>query len=578
MIPKAGNKVTDRPFADGRALRSIAATWLAILLILLAGSLVNRDFITLQFLARQDMWLLTAQVILASFILVTARKSSRELHLSRVAMLLIVGVIVVLCYVGHHWILLDHDLIRDEQMVRFDEAIYAHGRLAWPLPSAWQRDAGALNTMFMLPGQKPVAWVSSYLPMNAAIRAALGAIVDPALAGPLYTGLSVPLLWACARRIWPNDREIAIVPVLLFACSGQFLIMGMTVYAMPAHLFFNLLWLCLFLIDRRGTDMAMLLVGFVATGLHQPLFHPMFVAPFLLLVLLQRRWSRLGLFIAGYAVICAFWLTWPHYIHTLVSAPGPAFAPAPAGTDYWARLLGALGQNKYNLQLMADNLLRFCTWQHILLLPLMLASWNIVRKDRMAGALALGFVLPIAVMAIILPWQGVGFGYRYVHGVLGNAALLGGYGWQQLVAWRAQLRTALLQATTAGVMVLIPMQVWMVHRLYAPYAMIDARIDASGTDYIVIGIHDAIWADSLVINRPDLSNRPIRLYVQKIEHWDELASRICKSRARVALPTDKFFEPMSAIWGKNRPHSANDRLPGLSALFRSKGCNVKVLQ
>ena len=64
----------------------------------------------------------------------------------------------------------------------------------------------------------------------------------------------------------------------------------MTAYAMPAHLCFNLLWLRLFLADRRRADLGAIAVGFIATGLHQPLFHPMFVAPFMLMLLLERNW------------------------------------------------------------------------------------------------------------------------------------------------------------------------------------------------------------------------------------------------------------------------------------------------
>ena len=73
--------------------------------------------------------------------------------------------------------------------------------------------------------------------------------------------------------------------LLLLVLSGQVLFAGMTAFAMPAHLFVNLLWLWLFLADRRRTDLVALAVGFVGTGLHQPLFHPLFVLPFLVLLL-----------------------------------------------------------------------------------------------------------------------------------------------------------------------------------------------------------------------------------------------------------------------------------------------------
>jgi hypothetical protein len=107
-------------------------------------------------------------------------------------------------------------------------------------------------------------------------------------------------MWGAAQRFLGDDRMGAGLAVLLLATSGQVIFTGMTAYAMPAHLFFNVVWLWLFLIDRRGTDLAALAVGFMAMGLHQSLFHPMFAGPWFLLLLWQRRWGRLALFALPY--------------------------------------------------------------------------------------------------------------------------------------------------------------------------------------------------------------------------------------------------------------------------------------
>jgi hypothetical protein len=52
---------------------------------------------------------------------------------------------------GYHAVLAGYHLSRDEQMVDFDALIYAHGRLAWPVPPQWRADLPALNTLF-IPG------------------------------------------------------------------------------------------------------------------------------------------------------------------------------------------------------------------------------------------------------------------------------------------------------------------------------------------------------------------------------------------------------------------------------------------
>src|SRR6185503_4596412 len=79
---------------------------------------------------------------------------------------------------------------------------------------------------------------------------------------------------------------------------------------MSAHLAFNLLWLWCFLRgDRRG-DCGALVFGFVATGLHQLLFHPLFVAPFIARLWFSgERWRAL-VYMAAYSMIGLFWVSY----------------------------------------------------------------------------------------------------------------------------------------------------------------------------------------------------------------------------------------------------------------------------
>ena len=84
------------------------------------------------------------------------------------------------------------------------------------------------------------------------------------------------------------------VGVILLVCSSQFLITAMTPYAMTAHLALNMIWLWLFLRDTRGAHALAAGVAFVACGLHQVVFHPLFAAPFILSLLRARRWKLAG--------------------------------------------------------------------------------------------------------------------------------------------------------------------------------------------------------------------------------------------------------------------------------------------
>ncbi|MBW8784726.1 MAG: hypothetical protein JF593_08805 [Novosphingobium sp.] len=234
---------------------------LALLLVFRIGAVFANYGITPAFLNLQDRWLVLVGLAVAVLSGVAGWKLRRPLGLSATVVAAIALCACVICYLGHYALLLGYDLSRDEQMAVFDARIYAAGRLAWPLPPAWQPDAAMLNLLFMLPVTKPVAWVSGYLPGNAMIRVLIGAVADPALTSPLLTGGSLLLLWSCARKLWPGEREPATVAFLLLACSAQVLLMGMTAYAMPAHLFFNLLWLRLFLANRRIADLGASDVG-----------------------------------------------------------------------------------------------------------------------------------------------------------------------------------------------------------------------------------------------------------------------------------------------------------------------------
>ncbi len=567
----ATNSVADKP-----SLRRLAIASLLLPPALLTLGMRHAENVTYLLLLLQDRWLLLTAIGLAAITLIPVRLGPPALLSSFPRVAFLAAVVALAGYVGHYFLLDGYDLSRDEQMASFDALIYGAGHLAWPLPPGWQAAPGPLNMVFMLPVDHPVAWVSAYLPGNALLRALCGRLADPALAGPFYSGLGVLLLWGCARRIWPRDdvadRETATVAVVLLATSGQLVMTGMTAYAMPAHLCCNLAWLWLFLRDRRACDLAAVAVGFVATGLHQPLFHPLFVAPFLVLLIRERRWSRLALFCGFTLAETAFWFAWPLLTHALVA--GPQSLPGTHGIDYGSRLAAALAGNRDNIAIMAANLLRFVTWQHLLLLPLLLASLGTARHDRMAAALLASFLLPIVVMGIIIPFQGQGFGYRYLHGSLGSAALLGGYGWRRCRHWQAWLRPLFVRASLATLLIMLPFQAWLGHRLYAVYAGLDRRISTSGADYFMIGEGDAPLALDLAFNRPDLGNRPIRLVAGEIGDPDALAARICHPGTSIALPGDAFFGPIADTLGTPRSHQAGARFVSEARTFRQAGCRV----
>lgn len=526
------------------------------------------------FFYRQDIWLLFFETILLLLASLRLHDKARPLHLPQPALPLVAIGLIGICYAGTKWVLCGYEMSRDEQMAVFDALTFSAGHLAQPLPSFWQAHASALNTLYMLPAARPVAWISGYLPMHAALRSVVGLVIDPALTSPLVVAVGAIALWKCARLIWPEDDEAPLVALLLYVGSGQILFAGMSAFAMPAHLAFNLVWLWLFLLGRRSTDLAAVVVGFVATGLHQPLFHPLFAAPIVLTLLRDRNWSRFALYTAGYGAIAAFWLAWPHWMEALVAGPAPA--AATAGTDYFTRLTETLSKSDtMRWQEMTANLLRLFAWQHVILLPLLLAAIPAVRRERLPAAFAATLILPICIMAAILPWQGHGFGYRYVHGVLGTAILLAVFGWRNLVVSCAWLRPVLLRTTLGAVLVILPLQGWMAHSFYSLFSQVDHRINASGADYFIVGGKDAPFSHDLVINRPDLSNRPIRLLGEDVDQ--AVVRNICRSGAHVVMPTSALFRPIEKYFLMKRLTLADARIASLSPRLKAAGCVVSRL-
>lgn len=524
-------------------------------------------------LNRQDRWLLLIGSVL--FSLACIRLRSREKPLSAGIWLpwAAAAGLLALCFAGHDWILSGYDLSRDEQMAVFDTAIFAQGHFVQSLPALWRDHASALNTLFMYPAEHRGAWVSAYLPFNALLRALIGAVGTPTLTGPLMTAIGGLALWGCARRIWPQDREAPVVALLLYAGSGQVILTGMTAYAMPAHLACNLVWLWLFLRRAWWADAAALVVGFVAVGLHQPLMHPMFAAPLLFPLLRDRQWPRAAFYAAGYAAIGLFWLWWPTWTSSLVQAS--LDARPPAGADFVTRFLATVGdRDPATLPEMIANLLRFLAWQHLLLLPLMLLGWTVARRGGLALGLAMGVIVTTLTMTLLLPYQAHGFGYRYLHGLIGNCILLAVYGWTSLKR-RDAWRPLVVRASIAGGAVILPVQLWMAHAYYASAAEANARVAAIDADYAVIGDNDAPFSRDLVHNPPALDIRPVRLLG---EHLDAaLIAAICRDRPRVALVGDRMLVRINAYYGVEREGRAARKNHALAPRLEDAGCRVQIL-
>ena len=458
---------------------------------------------------------------------------ARPVAYRRETIFLIAALAGVIGLAGTYLICSNYPLSYDEVMAGFDAAIIRSGHLIAPLRLEWQGYQRALATSFLLPVPGEVAWVSSYLPVNASLRALVGSVATPVLTGPLLLVVAVLALNGIARRLWPGRPDAALVAILLLVTAPQILITAMTPYAMTAHLAFNLVWLWLFLRGGALGHIGAASVGVLACGLHQIVFHPLFAGPFLALTLLQRRW-RLAAFYLG--VYTAGGIGWILYWQALVVFTGAdSGGTAAVGAGWFLQrvtvLLAAFDPN--SLDLMTKNLLRFVAWQNPLLLPLAGLAWLALRRgEQLVWALAAGIGLTLLAVTVLLPFQGHGWGYRYLHGVIGSACLLAGRGWIAVTeratdAQAAAARGALAGSCLAAVLILLPMRAVDVHGFMAPYVAASRAIGSADADIVAVQAGGTFYGRDLVRNDPFLRNRPILVLLDDLDaaHRNALCAR-----------------------------------------------------
>ncbi|HEY3797823.1 MAG TPA: hypothetical protein VGL58_05675 [Caulobacteraceae bacterium] len=434
--------------------------------------------------------------------------SGRGWALALAALCLVAGV------VGVGLVFDNYTLSLDEFLANFDAKIFASGRLMAPLPPAWRGYEPALAPIYMLPVAGNVDWASGYLPINAAVRALASKIGAEDVVNPALSAFAIVATFAIGRRLFPEQPRIGAIAAILLGASAQLVVTAMTAYAMPMHLALNLAWLWLFLRGGRLGHLGAIAVGFFATGIHQLLFHPLFVAPFVLQLWLDRRWALAGAYTAAYGMICGFWVEyWPLEMH-LAGVTAPAASQLGGGASLIKRLAKLLGDvSVFNVAPMGECLFRFITWQHPLLAPV--AFGGLLAAERQKGhlrALAFGVVLTLLAMLVLVPTQSNGWGYRYLHGLLGSTALIAAWTWERMTAAldahrRAAANGAMVLATVLALVVFLPLRGWQSWTYCHPYAMANAEIQGAKTQVVIVDDQGPIGFDmgTLVRNDPFLA-------------------------------------------------------------------------
>ena len=400
-----------------------------------------------------------------------------------------------------HLVMHAYPFSMDEFSADFQARIFAQGQYSATLPSTWRPFARGITPIFVAYDPAAASWFSAYLPIYAILKSPFLLLGLGTFLNPLLAGISIIALAGIARQLWPNERMRPWLAVCFLATSSQFIMMSGTQYSMPAHLCFNLLWLWMYL---RGDDRSFgwaLAIGMLALGLHNPFPHALFVAPFLVRLVRERRWARVGAAAGAYGAASLLWflLIRVSYSHA---------------TGQWqGGLLGLFAvPTAAQLWLHGINLSLLLTWQAPLAGALAIAAMLELNKlESPLQDVAWGLLLTLAFYTLFPSHQGHGWGYRYAYQVIGNLALLAAAGSATLLRALGEIRgrRVLVASFIFAIVIELPLRIRDTESFVRPFAAGAEYVHSRTADVVLIH-GDSIWyGRDLLRNDPFLRDGPV---------------------------------------------------------------------
>ena len=265
-------------------------------------------------------------VLMASLpiLVIFAREKGSVDWLFRIPAGLLSLAVLALTMAGVHLVYHGYAFSIDEWMQWLQAEIFLRGDISAIVPTEWRDYGRAIFYDFALFDPNSGALASGYRPGMAALIAVFDLAGLGLYVSAFMTAGAVWLAASLARVIWPESASAPIVAALLVATSSQVLAAAISSFAMSAHLFFNLLWLRLFLLDRWSGHIAAAICGIATAALHQVHFHIFFAAPFFLLLLRPLRPGLLFWYAAVYAAGHLAIISWDGIAVGSASAPLPS--------------------------------------------------------------------------------------------------------------------------------------------------------------------------------------------------------------------------------------------------------------
>ncbi len=331
---------------------------------------------------------------------------------------------ILLC-AGQRLVAKDHALAGDEHLVLLQAKAFAAGRLTAQFPPellSWVIPRPYID-LWLYASPRSGAVVSVYWPGFALLLAPFALLGIPWACNPLLASGALVLIGRLAERL-SGAPQAAGWAMLLTLASPAFSGMALGYFSMPAHLFFNLLYVWLLLEHRLFLAG---LVGSLALVLHNPWPHFLFALPWIAWIAWHDGKRALVRLLAGYAPLTAiigggWWLLMREVQGDLWFAPH-----AGDLLFYWQLQLVRVFTlpDSATLAKRAAELVKLWLWTVPGLLALMVMGWQLAKREVEARLLGLSFACTLIGYLVVWFDQGYGWGVRYLHPAFAALPILG---------------------------------------------------------------------------------------------------------------------------------------------------------
>ncbi len=411
--------------------------------------------------------------------------------------LLLTLLVCAVAALGTSLVFHQYALTADENMADFQARIFLDGKISQTVPEFWRPMIRLIIPTHATYNPATHSWMSTYLPVYAAIRAVFMSVGGQWLTNPFLAAISMLAMAGLARNLWPEERWKPILAAALLGASPQFLIMAMTSYAMPAHLAFNLIWLWLYSDPKKRRFWLAPFVGVAALGLHQPFFHALFVTPFLVRLLFARRWKASFWFALIYAIGIASWFAWWKLYFNGFSGTGSK---------------GTFGLYPVTLVVQPMYLALLIGW---LALPVpLLALLGLTKLKRQSPLLidaAASCLLTFGFYIFVRMDQAHGWGDRYFHGALGCLILIAVVGWDELAARIGHASAATFASVGLALTLLmqLPLRCLQAEQFARPFATAADAFHSVNADIVAFDPRMAWYSADMRRNDPGMRDKPV---------------------------------------------------------------------